>query len=78
VHGDIKAVNILVNAKGVPGLADFGLSRMLEDTSLWATTASTAPGSLRWMAPELLHGHESTVTTASDVYAYAMTCLVFT
>jgi serine/threonine protein kinase len=49
---------------------------MVEESSLWQTSASTAPGTLRWKAPELLTGDQRTVTVESDMYAYGMTCLV--
>ena len=49
---------------------------MLEDHSLWATSATSAPGTTRWKAPELLSGEQASVTAEGDVYAYAMTCLV--
>ncbi|KAJ7809025.1 kinase-like domain-containing protein [Mycena olivaceomarginata] len=32
VHADIKGANILVDAKGVPKLADFGISRIIHET----------------------------------------------
>ena len=61
---------------GNPCLADFGLSRMAEDNTLWRTSATHAPGTTRWNAPELMDGSQSTVTKAGDVYAYAMTSFV--
>jgi len=75
IHGDLKADNVLIDQRGVARLCDFGLSRMLEDdVSLWKTSALSAPGTLRWKAPELLSGNQKTVTTQSDMYAFAMTC----
>jgi serine/threonine protein kinase len=68
--------NVLIDKKGMPRLCDFGLSRMLEDTTLWNTSATSAPGTVRWKAPELLSGEQQTVTSKSDIYAYGMTCLV--
>ena len=76
IHGDMKADNVLVDEQGVPALVDFGLSKMLEDQSMWATSATSAPGTTRWKAPELLSGDEASVTATGDVYAFAMTCLV--
>jgi len=74
IHGDLKADNVLVNRRGCPCLCDFGLSRMIADNSLWNTSATSAPGTTRWQSPELLNGSQPTVTVASDIYAYAMTC----
>jgi len=55
-------------------LCDFGLSRILEDASLWNTSATSVHGTVRWMAPELLSGTQQTVSIQSDMYAYGMTC----
>ncbi|KIL55232.1 hypothetical protein M378DRAFT_645270 [Amanita muscaria Koide BX008] len=77
VHGDIKAVNVLINSNNnryEARLCDFGLSRFLVDSSLWRTTATQAAGTLRWMSPELVNGKPCTPTKESDIYAYAMTC----
>jgi serine/threonine protein kinase len=49
---------------------------MLENQTLWRTTAEAAPGTLRWMAPELLEGTEVAVSRRADIYAYGMTALV--
>jgi serine/threonine protein kinase len=68
--------NVLIDENGNPRLCDFGLSRMVEETSLWNTSATRAPGTFRWKAPELLSGEQRTVTTESDMYAFGMTCFV--
>ncbi|KAM6502863.1 Protein kinase-like domain containing protein [Amanita muscaria] len=73
VHGDIKAVNVVINNRCEACLCDFGLSRFLIDNTLWKTTATQAGGTLRWMAPELFED-ATTPTKESDIYAYAMTC----
>jgi serine/threonine protein kinase len=49
---------------------------MTEDSTLWHTSATSAPGTVRWKAPELLSGEQRTVTASSDMYAFAMTCFV--
>jgi serine/threonine protein kinase len=68
--------NVLVDRTGRARLADFGLSRVLADETLWVTNATKAPGTARWMAPELLDQSQSTVTISSDIYAFAMTSYV--
>ena len=68
--------NVLIDSDGNPKLCDFGLSRALEDTSLWQTTTKQAPGTLRWQSPELLSSETARVTIQSDIYAFGMTCLV--
>jgi serine/threonine protein kinase len=72
----LKQANVLIDHRGRPRLTDFGLSRMHEDVSLWQTTATTAPGTVRYMAPELLSGAASSISMESDVYAYALTSWV--
>ncbi|KII88351.1 hypothetical protein PLICRDRAFT_621516 [Plicaturopsis crispa FD-325 SS-3] len=79
VHGDIKAANILINDNFEACLSDFGLSRIL-DVSGFTTNAMA--GTFRWMAQELLRTNGADdedrtprVTTASDIWAFAMTVL---
>ncbi|KAJ7195267.1 kinase-like domain-containing protein [Mycena rebaudengoi] len=73
-HGDLKAINVLVEHSGRALLCDFGLARLKADTSSRTITNIAAPqiqGSRNWMAPELLNG--SRVRMPSDVYAFSMT-----
>ncbi|KAJ7818732.1 kinase-like domain-containing protein, partial [Mycena leptocephala] len=73
-HGDLKAINVLVENSGRALLCDFGLARLKADASSRTVTniaASQIQGSRNWMAPELLNG--SRVRMPSDVYAFGMT-----
>jgi serine/threonine protein kinase len=62
IHGDLKALNVLVDRKFRAKVADFGLS---QKKNMGAT------GTPYWMAPELLMGKSSN-TAASDVYSFGI------
>ncbi|KAF8517725.1 kinase-like domain-containing protein [Hysterangium stoloniferum] len=72
VHGDIRAGNVVISHTGIPKLNDFGLSRSTGD-STGVSTSDGPEGSLRWMAPELLHGEN--ISKTSDVWAFGMNIL---
>jgi serine/threonine-protein kinase len=65
IHRDVKPQNILVAAGDRPYLADFGLTKRLEDTAL--TRAGQFVGTLDYVAPEQIIGQAP--TGACDVYA---------
>jgi serine/threonine protein kinase len=68
--------NVLIDEDGTPRITDFGISRLLEDSALWNTSKTSADGSTRWMASELINGTAPRATVESDIYAFAMTILV--
>ncbi|KAJ7205761.1 kinase-like domain-containing protein, partial [Mycena pura] len=75
VHGDIKAINILVTPSGRACIADFGLSSVENAMTLQFhhSTASTGrAGTPRYHAPELFKGQKP--HPGSDVYAFACVC----
>ncbi|KAJ7207646.1 kinase-like domain-containing protein, partial [Mycena pura] len=78
VHGDLRGANILITHDWHACLADFGLARFSDATV--ATHTSHCAGSIRWMAPELIHpdcfNMQFLRTPASDVYAFGCVCLV--
>ncbi|KAJ6456478.1 kinase-like domain-containing protein [Mycena sanguinolenta] len=72
VHGDLKAINVLVTRSGRAVLADFGLSSVTDSKLFLSTSSVNAAGTMRWQAPELFSG--SSNSFASDVYAFACVC----
>ncbi|KAG6843839.1 hypothetical protein H0H87_012670, partial [Tephrocybe sp. NHM501043] len=84
VHGDLKALNVLVDGSGRACLSDFGLSGVADKEIIkWATQSSAASkgGTSRWQAPELHNPEILNIhnTKESDIFAWASTCYeVFT
>ncbi|KAJ6479385.1 kinase-like domain-containing protein [Mycena vulgaris] len=72
VHGDLKAINILVTRSGRAVLADFGLASVADSKIFLSTSSGKRGGTVRWHAPELFH--EGRNSFASDVYAFSCVC----
>lgn len=79
VHGDLKAVNVVVNADGIPKLTDFGLAQMVRaEDSIERSSSSNVGGTARWMAYEQICPIAPDAVcpkpnAASDVYSLGMT-----
>nr|XP_018911356.1 PREDICTED: focal adhesion kinase 1 isoform X2 [Bemisia tabaci] len=68
VHRDIAARNVLVSSHRCVKLADFGLSRWVEDQSYYKAGRGKLP--IKWMAPESINFRR--FTTASDVWMFGV------
>eukprot|EP00834_Sanchytrium_tribonematis_P003170 NODE_115_length_18417_cov_0.666012.p2 type:complete len:826 gc:universal NODE_115_length_18417_cov_0.666012:18219-15742(-) len=67
IHGDMKAINILVNGEGTAKVCDFGFS-FVKDAE---EDPVVIGGTLRWMAPELMRKEQPDFPV--DSYAFGMT-----
>jgi hypothetical protein len=68
VHRDIKPSNIMIDAKGVPQIMDFGLAKRLNEDS-GMTTDGSILGTPAYMSPEQARGDHANVGPASDQYS---------
>ncbi|KAF3638549.1 putative LRR receptor-like serine/threonine-protein kinase [Capsicum annuum] len=77
MHGDVKAMNVLLGPRMEPYLADFGLARIVNsDVDADLLKESQRPhlaGSYGYMAPE--HASMQRITERSDVYSFGVVLL---
>lgn len=69
VHRDVKPANILIDARGVPVLLDFGIARDLDRESL--TETGDFVGTLAYTAPEQARGER--IDRRADVFSLGAT-----
>jgi len=65
IHRDVKPANILVGPNGDVKIADFGISRAADSTSMMRT--GTLTGTAHYLSPEQASGKPA--TAASDIYS---------
>ncbi|KAJ0790491.1 putative protein kinase RLK-Pelle-LRR-XI-1 family [Helianthus annuus] len=76
LHGDVKAMNVLLGPNLQPFLGDFGLARLVtrdQYDGLNQTQRPQLAGSYGYMAPE--HGSAQRITEKSDVYSFGVVLL---
>eukprot|EP00051_Salpingoeca_urceolata_P025605 m.462593 g.462593 ORF g.462593 m.462593 type:complete len:1011 (+) comp20351_c1_seq3:866-3898(+) len=70
VHRDLSARNILVNAKLIAKVADFGLSTAVATMNDYYNGDKQQHVPVRWMGPEIISGGKFTVQ--SDVFSFGV------
>jgi len=78
MHRDIKGRNILCTKTGLIKLADFGVSRMIAETSMkeeLEVEENEMVGSILWMAPEILRGGGAYSSFKSDIWSLGITAI---
>lgn len=66
VHRDLKSLNILMDDKFEPKIADMGFAKFLHEGEIQTMRIGSYP----WMAPEVLSTH--TYNEKADIYSFAM------
>lgn len=69
LHRDLKPSNIILDEKGIPHLADFGLAKAISSTEASLTRTGAVLGTPAYMSPEQASGARGNVGTSSDVYS---------
>ena len=66
VHRDVKPANLLFDDRGTLKVVDFGIARVVDETTSGMTIAGTVLGTAGYLSPEQARGEPT--TAASDIY----------
>jgi tRNA A-37 threonylcarbamoyl transferase component Bud32 len=70
IHRDVKPANLLLNERDEVHVADFGVARVLDETTSGLTAAGTVMGTAGYLSPEQAQGQPA--TAESDLYSLAV------
>ncbi|CAI0440097.1 unnamed protein product [Linum tenue] len=73
VHCDIKPQNILLDSDMEPHISDFGIAKLLDQSSGSSTQSMMVDGTVGYIAPEMAFA--TSKSKASDVYSYGVVLL---
>lgn len=74
IHRDIKPSNIIIGNNDTVKILDFGISKILDDSSFLKTRTGLRIGTIYYMSPEhVLRKSESPVDEQSDIYSLGIT-----
>ena len=71
VHRDLKPTNLMLSAKGVVKITDFGIARSLSDSVSMLTMNRGTSGTLLYMSPQQLDGDRP--SALDDIYSVGAT-----
>ena len=72
IHRDLKPANVLLTARGMPKISDFGLAKRIEQKSD-LTRSGVILGTPSYMVPEQVRGSIRDISPVTDVYGLGAT-----